>query len=444
VRAWLVAGVVAVGLLASAPSASALGANATCVPSAACTGWSNTNVILRWFPSPDATDSDNCPNPKTISAEGVTPWTCGVTDGVVWNYFTATVRIDRSAPTATGAVTSRGGDANGWFNHAVGIAFVGTDAVSGVASCTALTYAGPDATAAALSGTCTDRAGNASAASSVTLRYDATAPDITAATPGRRPDHDGWYNHPARLDVRAGDALSGLAQCAPVELAAPQVVASCADKAGNVATRTFAFRYDATPPAVRVSTEPADGRAYVRWDAEGAERIKVVRAPGEHGAKRSVVYRGHGRGLSDGGLRNGRRYRYEVTATDQADNAATRTVHVVPGARLLSPRSGARLAGPPLLRWTRVRHTRYYNLQLYRVVGGRQIKLLTTWPRRPRFALERTWRYGGRRRALVPGLYRWFVWPGEGAPAERRFGALVGRGSFRITGAPGPAPPRTR
>jgi hypothetical protein len=46
------------------------------------------------------------------------------------------------------------------------------------------------------------------------------------------------------------------------------------------------------------------------------------------------------------------------------------------------------------------------------------------------------WRYAGRRRTLVPGRYRWFVWPGIGAPNERRFGTLVGCGSFRITAPP--------
>jgi hypothetical protein len=436
VRAWLVAFALIVSLLTVAPDALALGANSTCTPSAGCTGWASTDVILRWFPTPDATDSDNCPNPKTISSEGVTPWTCGVSNGSIWTYTTTTVRIDKSAPIATGAVTSRTGDANGWFNHPVGVGFVGTDAVSGIAGCTALTYAGPDSGGAALSGTCRDQAGNESAASPFTLKYDATAPDVTAAIPGRKPDHHGWYNHPVRLGVTGGDALSGLVACAPGELAAPHVVASCTDKAGNVAARAFDFPYDATAPGLSVRAEPADGRAYVRWRASGARGLKVVRTPGDHGAARSVVFRGRGRGLSDGGLRNGRRYVYAVTATDQAGNAATRTVRVVPGARLLAPRSGATLAAPPLLRWTRVRHTRYYNVQLFRIVHGRARKLMSTWPQHPRLRLERTWRYGGTRRVLVPGLYRWFVWPGKGAPAERRFGALVGRGSFRIIAAP--------
>jgi hypothetical protein len=287
-----------------------------------------------------------------------------------------------------------------------------------------------------MSGTCTDHAGNRSAATPFTLKYDSTAPDVRSASPARKPDHDGWFNHPVGLRVTGTDGLSGVVACGPGAITTALVVASCSDRAGNVGSRGFGFRYDATPPTLRASAEPADARAYVRWRARGAERIRVVRTPGENGARHSVVFRGRGHGLSDGGLRNGRRYRYTITAVDQAANATTRTVHVVPGPRVLAPRPGADLSAPPVLRWTRVRHTRYYNVQLFRVGRRHSVKLLSAWPRHARLRLGASWRYAGRRRTLVPGRYRWFVWPGFGAPAERRFGTLVGRGSFRITAPP--------
>jgi hypothetical protein len=212
VRRWVVAVVVTACLVAAAPSPSAaLDANYTCAPTAGCTDWATTDVVLRWFPSPDVVDTSNCPIVKTISSEGVTDWQCGVTDSVTWVYSTATIRIDKSAPTATGASTSRHADANGWFNHPVAVDFAGADAVSGIASCTSLTYAGPDSAAAAMAGTCTDRAGNRSDATPFTLKYDSTAPDVTRASPARKPDHDGWFNHPVRLRVSGTDGLRRLA-----------------------------------------------------------------------------------------------------------------------------------------------------------------------------------------------------------------------------------------
>ncbi len=406
-----------------------------CTPApATCAGWHTMSVVLRWDKF-NEDQSSGC-DTATISEDGAHPSTCIVHDALGWHPFSVTVHIDKSAPTATGASTSRAADANGWFNHPVDVGFAGTDAVSGVATCTSLTYAGPDSGAAAMSGTCTDHAGNRSAATPFTLKYDSTAPDVTGASPTRKPDHDGWFNHPVGLRVSGTDGLSGVVACGPGAITTALVVASCSDRAGNIGSRGFGFRYDATPPTLRASAEPADARAYVRWRARGARRIRVVRTPGEHGARRSVVFRGRGHGLSDGGLRNGRRYRYTITAVDQAANATTRTVHVVPGPRVLAPRPGADLSAPPVLRWTRVRHTRYYNVQLFRVGRRHSVKLLSAWPRHAHLRLGASWRYAGRRRTLGPGRYRWFVWPGIGAPTERRFGTLVGRGVFRITAPP--------
>jgi hypothetical protein len=126
-------------------------------------------------------------------------------------------------------------------------------------------------------------------------------------------------------------------------------------------------------------------------------------------------------------VRNGRRYRYDVTATDPAGNVATRTLTAVPGPRLLAPATGTRVGGAPLLRWTRVRGADYYNVQLYR---GRH-KLLSAWPGRPRLQLHRRWRFAGRRHRLVDGKrYRWFVWPGRGPRADSAYGRLIGTSTF--------------
>jgi hypothetical protein len=346
-----------------------------------------------------------------------------------------TIKIDRTPPNVATGAPFRPPDSNGWYNHPVQVPFTGDDATSGVGSCQTVTFAGPDSVSASVVGSCRDVAGNVGTGA-LAVKYDSTAPDVRSASPARKPDHDGWFNHPVGLRVTGTDGLSGVVACGPGAITTALVVASCSDRAGNVGSRGFGFRYDATPPTLRASAEPADARAYVRWRARGAERIRVVRTPGENGARHSVVFRGRGHGLSDGGLRNGRRYRYTITAVDQAANATTRTVHVVPGPRVLAPRPGADLSAPPVLRWTRVRHTRYYNVQLFRVGRRHSVKLLSAWPRHARLRLGASWRYAGRRRTLVPGRYRWFVWPGFGAPAERRFGTLVGRGSFRITAPP--------
>ena len=53
--------------------------------------------------------------------------------------------LDETAPTAS-TTLDRGPDHNGWYNAAVAYTTTGTDATSGIASCTSGTYSGPDGT----------------------------------------------------------------------------------------------------------------------------------------------------------------------------------------------------------------------------------------------------------------------------------------------------------
>ena len=91
------------------------------------------------------------------------------------------VKIDADPPTGVTASLGRSPDVNGWYNHAVGVSWSGSDATSGIASCTSLTYGGPDSASAAVGGGCTDNAGN-SASSPVAISFDATAPALSKVT----------------------------------------------------------------------------------------------------------------------------------------------------------------------------------------------------------------------------------------------------------------------
>jgi hypothetical protein len=130
-------------------------------------------------------------------------------------------------------------------------------------------------------------------------------------------------------------------------------------------------------------------------------------------------------------------HRFEVRAIDVAGNAdATPALHAwkvtAPAARkvasaLQSPKAGARVTRPPLLVWRRVAGARYYNVQIFR---GRK-KVFTGWPTRARLQLRAKWTNRGRTERLLPGRYRWFVWPGYTNP--RRYGALLGQSTFVVT-----------
>jgi hypothetical protein len=91
----------------------------------------------------------------------------------------------------------------------------------------------------------------------VTIKRDATPPTVNA-TPDRPADHNGWYNHQLTITFTGNDATSGIASCDdPVTYNGPDgnnitVTGKCTDNAGNSATGSFTFDYDATPPTVNI------------------------------------------------------------------------------------------------------------------------------------------------------------------------------------------------
>ena len=144
-----------------------------------------------------------------------------------------------------------------------------------------------------------------------------------------------------------------------------------------------------------------------------------------------MVYEGKGRQLRDTRVANGTRYRYTIISFDRARNrSAGVSTAALPGL-LLQPRDGARVTAPPSFVWKAVRGASYYNFQLYR--GSR--KVLSAWPRTNRFKLSRSWKYGGRREALIPGDYRWYVWPGIGRPSATNYGRILGERRFTVVPA---------
>ncbi|HKH29664.1 MAG TPA: hypothetical protein VKA45_01300, partial [Gaiellaceae bacterium] len=129
-----------------------------------------------------------------------------------------TVKVDKTPPIVS-VTPERGPDANGWYNHAFGVAFGGADATSGAGaqSCTSARYAGPDNAAAVVSGSCTDVAGNVSVAF-YQFHYDATAPTLFAVTSktGNRVAEVSWRmsSDTAVVEVFRAPGLNGQGETA--------------------------------------------------------------------------------------------------------------------------------------------------------------------------------------------------------------------------------------
>jgi hypothetical protein len=253
----LVCAVVFVACLLGAESAHAIpSVTFKCNPAPEdCSGWYRTNVSIDWTVIPSDAVVVGCVD-KTFTTD--TPGTnefCSADDGSATVTVQLKIKVDKTPPVVTGGQPSRAADVDGWYNHAVGITFSGTDQTSGIEACTSTTYGGPDSAAASLAGTCVDKAGNQSDPFPYGLKYDETAPLVTAGSPERSPDANGWYNHPVGFNIQGSDATSGIADCPSVtyggpDTAAGSVTGQCRDRAGNVSSRAFALKYDQTAPQV--------------------------------------------------------------------------------------------------------------------------------------------------------------------------------------------------
>jgi len=222
-------------------------------------GWYNHPVTINWAGTDPTSGVASCTSPVTYSTDSASAapsGTCTDQAGNTSSAVTFPLKYDSSAPTGVSAAAARGTDQNGWYNHAVGISWSGSDATSGIASCTSITYSGPDDGSASRSGVCTDKAGNTSSAVSFPLKYDATAPTSVLAAAARSPDQNGWYNHPVGISWSGSDATSGISACTSVTYSGPDngsasQPGSCIDKAGNISgTVAFPLKYDATGPVV--------------------------------------------------------------------------------------------------------------------------------------------------------------------------------------------------
>ena len=168
---------------------------------------------------------------------------------------TLSVRIDKTAPAVTGAVTPAP-NANGWIRTTPAmVTFACSDGLSGVA-------AGPpppavlagEGTGLSVSGACMDAAGNVGSVTISNINIDVTPPSIVAppnqvaveTIPGGAPVS---YPAPSVSDSRSG---VGSSSCLPASgslfsVGTTTVTCSAADLAGNVSSKSFTVTVNAAP-----------------------------------------------------------------------------------------------------------------------------------------------------------------------------------------------------
>jgi hypothetical protein len=193
---------------------------------------------------------------------------------------------------------------------------------------------------------------------------------------------------------------------------------------------------DRTPPddVKDLKAKAGHGSVALSWTkpaAQDFDHVVVTRTLSD-GSGPAGLYSGSGTTFVDGSVQDGVTYRYTVVSYDRAGNhSAGAVVTALPQAPLLlAPRDGARVRKPLrlLLAWAAQPGADYYNLQVF---FGRE-KVLSVWPKPHRFLVQRTWKFAGKRHRLLPGVYRWYVWPGHGPRKNADYGPLMGSSSFEV------------
>lgn len=221
-------------------------------------GWINTTVIVS-FTCEDQGGSGiaGCTDDVIVADEGEQSVVGTATDnaGNASN-DTATVRVDKTAPTITATVGGTKNDA-GWYNEDVTVSFSAEDALSGIASLSPAAVLS-DGAGQTASGTATDAAGNSASTTVTGINVDTTAPVLTAEYSTAWSAGDVAVVWTCTDDGGSGVADAPGTRVVDGEGANLSDTASCTDVAGNTTVEMVTgIRIDRTAPVTTASVADA-------------------------------------------------------------------------------------------------------------------------------------------------------------------------------------------
>jgi hypothetical protein len=213
--------------------------------------WNKANVTVTFTAKDDDKGSGvaSVSAPVVISGETAGTVVTGTATDTAGNIGTdpVTVKLDKTGPTITGAITSGTKNASGWYNGPVTVTFTCSDALAGIVICpdpVVLTNNGANTA----SGTATDRAGNTASSSVSGINIDQEKPTLTTAGVNVAGAIYTLGAVPAAT-CTATDSFSGVASCNVTVTGGNAngvgtftYVATAIDNAGNTTTLTGTFK----------------------------------------------------------------------------------------------------------------------------------------------------------------------------------------------------------
>ncbi|MBI1920160.1 MAG: PxKF domain-containing protein [Geobacter sp.] len=284
-------------------------------------GWYNTDVIVTFACTDDASGVAICPDPITVTTEGAGQTVSGTAYDFAGNSATTSViiNIDKTLPTITATVTPQP-DANGWNSTDVTVSFTCSDNLSAFTPCPSPVTVTTEGAGQVITGTVTDQAGNIATAS-VTVNIDKSAPTISASI-NPVPNEAGWNNTDVTVSFDCADSGAGIAACtSPVTVTMEgqdQIITGRAiDKVGKTAEVPVTLNIDKTPPVITISGVE-DGAVYTPCNVP-VPSYSVTDSSSRVSSQNSTLTGGNANGTGA--------FIYTVTASDNAGNIITRSVY---------------------------------------------------------------------------------------------------------------------
>jgi hypothetical protein len=214
-------------------------------------GWYTSDVTISTTGS-DSVSGVTCTADQFQSSEStgaIFNGSCTNGAGLTTNATALTVKLDKTGPSASLAVTAGTLGNNGWYVSDVTIGTSGSDNISSPVNCSADQFQISDTTGAAFNGSCTNDAGLTTSAASLTVKLDKTAPSITITTPANGSSF--LLNQAVAANYSCADLTSSIATCAgPVASGSNIDTAStgpknftvnASDQAGNTNSATNSY-----------------------------------------------------------------------------------------------------------------------------------------------------------------------------------------------------------
>ncbi|MFI7543882.1 fibronectin type III domain-containing protein [Actinoplanes sp. NPDC049599] len=227
---------------------------ATVLGDANADGWYTVPPTVRFTCSDRLSGIATCPADRRLDTDGAAQTVVGTAVDKAGNTATATatLNIDRTAPTITATVVGEA-TADGWYRTAPTVRFSCADAGAGLAECPADVTLDGNGAGQQVTGTAVDKAGN-TATTSVAVDVDRTAPAITATVVGEA-TADGWYNTAPTVHFTCTDEGSGTTSC-PADMPVTTdgsglvITGTTTDLAGNTASAQVTVDVDRTAPVI--------------------------------------------------------------------------------------------------------------------------------------------------------------------------------------------------